>query len=105
MNIEKVLKHMFSYHWPSDEQLALFANERHGFGGDDASYGVIYPNDLDKYDREVTGEHIPDGKLEIYSMAFDIESLHINEELYLRELKFHLALSGKGSLIPNAKNV
>jgi len=94
MDTYNILKHIFSYSWPKDEELAEYAKKRHGFGGDDASYGVTYPSDLDEYDRS-RGEFIPEGKVEIYCKAFGVESLLIDEKCYLRVLKSHLALTGK----------
>lgn len=52
--------------WRSLAELATFAAERRGYGNSDGGFGVIYPDDLDAYDREVEQVNIPDGHVEIY---------------------------------------
>jgi len=53
-------------HWHCLSDLAAFAAKRHGFGDSNGGFGVIYPDDLDEYDREVEGARIPDGHVEVY---------------------------------------
>ncbi|WP_347905537.1 hypothetical protein [Pseudomonas purpurea] len=48
------------------DQLAGFARERSGWGDSDGGFGVIYPEDLDEYQREVEKLCIPDGQVEVY---------------------------------------
>lgn len=49
---------------PTD--LADFAKKRHGFGDSNGGFGVVYPGDLDEYQREIEGLSIPEGMVEIY---------------------------------------
>ncbi|MGB3619882.1 MAG: hypothetical protein WBA20_00885 [Ketobacter sp.] len=94
MNIDRVLETIFSYSFPSDEKLIEYALGRHGYGGDNGSYGITYPEDLDDFDR-ANGENIPDGKLEIYCKELDVDVLTIEERHYLQALKSYLANKGK----------
>lgn len=50
----------------SIDQLAGFARERSGWGDSDGGFGVIYPKDLDEYQREVEKLCIPEGQVEVY---------------------------------------
>lgn len=53
------------WHWPPLPQLAEFAVERHGYWDGDGGFGVTYPDDLDEYDREVDGQHVPAGYVRV----------------------------------------
>jgi attachment invasion locus protein len=46
--------------------LAEFAARRHEYGNTDGGFGVTYPGDLDEYDREVDGIHVPEGFVQVY---------------------------------------
>jgi hypothetical protein len=48
-------------HWSDTASLVRFALDRHGFADSNGGFGITYPGDLDEYDREVLGRHIPDG--------------------------------------------
>ena len=52
--------------WPKITDLAGFAIKAHGFGDSNGGFGVTYPGDLDEYEREVKGESIPTGMVQIY---------------------------------------
>lgn len=104
VEIETIIQHIFTYKFPSEEQLVEFANARHGFGGDDGSYGVTYPDDLDQYDREVSSHEIPEGSVEIYCSAYNDSDIIVTEKLYLKELKSYLNSKEKYYLATNLKN-
>lgn len=53
-------------HWSSLQALAEFAVSHHGYGNTDGGFGVLYPGDLDDYDREVEGQFIPPGYVQVY---------------------------------------
>ena len=50
-------------HWSDKAALADFARDRHGYADTDGGFGITYPGDLDWYDREVEGRHIPEGSV------------------------------------------
>lgn len=52
--------------WSKITELASFALKAHGFGDSNGGFGVTYPGDLDQYEREVQGENIPNGMVQIY---------------------------------------
>jgi hypothetical protein len=52
-------------HWSSLPDLALFAARRHGFMNTDGGFGILYPGDLDEYDRAVDGVNIPEGFVQV----------------------------------------
>ena len=79
MELNKIIRQLFTYSFPSDEELVKFANARHDFGGDDGGYGVTYPTDLDEYEREIEQQVIPEGSLEIYCSAYTDEDIIISE--------------------------
>ena len=105
MELEKIISHIFTYSFPTDEQLVQFANERHGFGGDDGGYGVTYPSDLDAYEREIEQQFIPVGSVEIYCSAYTDKDIIIPEKLYFTVLKKHLEATGQYDLVCELKNV
>ncbi len=85
MTESDILFQLFSYNWPSFEELVEYANKRHGYVGDDGYYGVTYPSDLDEYQKEIEGEFIPEGFVEV--MYWDAQRtegtrnrLHISPE-------------------------
>ena len=91
--------------WRHPTELESFAENRHGYANSDGGFGVIYPEDLDEYDREVDKVHIPEGHLLVYGYAF-VEppgyEILILEDLYLGTLAQVLAELG----LPNeAKRV
>lgn len=52
--------------WRTPTDLAKFARLRLGFGDSNGGFGIIYPGDLDEYQREVEGLNIPMGMVEVY---------------------------------------
>jgi len=105
MELEKIINHIFTYSFPTDEQLVRFANDRHGFGGDDGGYGVTYPSDLDAYEREVEQQFIPEGSIEIYCSAYTDKDIIITEKQYLAALKQYLDATSQHDLAYELKNV
>ncbi|MBU2714480.1 hypothetical protein, partial [Zooshikella harenae] len=105
MELEKIINHIFTYSFPTDEELVRFANERHGFGGDDGGYGVTYPSDLDAYEREIEQQSIPDGSVEVYCSAYTDEDIIVSEQQYLAVLKKYLETTGQHELACELKNV
>jgi hypothetical protein len=104
MDLEKIINHIFTYSFPTDEELVLFANERRGFGGDDGGYGVIYPSDLDEYATAVELRAIPDGSVEIYCLAYTDKDIIISEHQYLLALKKYLVENNRRHLACEIKN-
>ena len=100
-----LMQHIFTYSFPSEEQLVKFANARHGFGGDDGSYGVTYPDDLDAYEREISQQEIPDGSVEIYCSAYTDKDIVITENQYLNALKVYLESTNNHDLASELENV
>ena len=80
------------WHWPSLDDLIRFAISRHGYGNTDGGFGVTYASDLDDYDREVDGIHIPEGYVEVYGYwgPPDGYEVQIPEWLYRNLLAGHL---------------
>ena len=52
--------------WSNAVELAAFVKNGHGYGNNDSGFGVIYPDDLDEYDRLVEKIVIPEGTVQIY---------------------------------------
>jgi len=96
---EEIVKHVFLNHWPDNDELVEYAIARHGFCGNDGYYGVTYSSDLDEYDRDVDGRHIPDGYVEVNFWVGEDKVVHITESKYLKILKQHLLNSDKASLV------
>ena len=96
---EEIINNLFIYHWPDDEDLVEYAIARHGFCGNDGYYGVTYSSDLDEYDREVDGRHIPDGYVEVNFWVGEDKIVQITESKYLEILKQHLVKSDKATLV------
>jgi len=90
MNIKNIAEQIFSYDWPTNEGLVQFSEDGHGFGGDDGYYGVIYPCDLDEYDRGDEKNVIPGGFVEIYYWDGEVKEIQIEEKEYLSLLKNYL---------------
>jgi len=57
------------FSWSRLPELAKFAQCRRGYGNSDGGFGVIYPDDLDEFQRQVEGVQIPKGSLLIYGYA------------------------------------
>lgn len=105
MELDKIIQRIFTYRFPTEEQLVQFANARHGFGGDDGSYGVTYPDDMDAYERGISQQIIPDGSVEIYCSAYTDKDIMISERRYLSALKKHLESKGYYDLVRELKSV
>jgi hypothetical protein len=80
--------------WSTPSQLANYAIRRQGYGNSDGGFGVIYPEDLDEYDREVEGANIPYGHIEIYGYwhcgGSNMYECLAPEKLYLEVLNAYL---------------
>lgn len=78
------------------KELSVFALKRHGYGDTNGGFGVIYPEDLDEYDREVDKTKIPEGCLEIYGFWGGPEGFEmvVTEVEYLDELADRLESEG-----------
>lgn len=98
MSNAEVHARLFPHAWPSPKELVEFANACHGYCGDDGCYGVTYPSDLDGYAREVEGEFIPQGFVEILYWDGAHKELWIPEQEYLSALRQHLSSKGLGEL-------
>jgi hypothetical protein len=88
--------HVAIRHWSSLTQLADFAAQGHGYGDSDGGFGVTYPGDLDEYAREVEGEHIEPGHVEVYGFwgpphGYEVT---VTEAFYLDTLAAVLAEAG-----------
>ncbi|CAN7676727.1 hypothetical protein [Acidovorax sp. LjRoot117] len=83
-------------HWRTPAELASFAAARHGFGDSNGGFGVIYPGDLDEYQREIENACIPEGQVEIYGYwalpgGYEFQ---VSERFYLSVLAGHLKTIG-----------
>ena len=85
--------------------MVQFAEDGHGFGGDDGYYGVIYSGDLDEYDREVGKSFIPEGFVEIFYWDGEVKEIQIKEKEYLSLLKKHLEKEEEKALIIRVINL
>ncbi|MGU5761570.1 hypothetical protein [Aeromonas hydrophila] len=94
MTESEIFSQVFDNRWPSPNELLDYANKRHGYMGDDGYYGVTYPGDLDEYQREVKGEYIPEGFVEVSFWDGSFNAIQISEEKYLTALKVHLINCG-----------
>ena len=99
-------------HWHRLPALAEFAVQRHGFGDSNGGFGIIYPGDLDEYDRVVLGDHIPAGFVQAYGFwgPPDGYEVLVPETTYLAALADELSAAGHaaeaarvGSLIERRK--
>lgn len=74
--------------WPSLLELVEFARKRHGYGNSDGGFGILYPEDLDGYDREEDGIVIPKGHVQVYGFWGPPEGYEYNlpEATYLEVL-------------------
>jgi hypothetical protein len=52
--------------WSRLVDLVQFAVNRHGFGDSNGGFGVVYPSDVDEYQREVEHEYIAENHVQIY---------------------------------------
>ncbi|WP_269630763.1 hypothetical protein [Pelomonas sp. BJYL3] len=98
MTKTEVFEQLFSAAWPRPAELVQYAKARHGFGGDDGYYGVTYPSDLDDYQREVEGEHIPEGSVEVHYWDGAFRDLLVPEYEFLEVLYQHLVDIGQAAL-------
>lgn len=63
-NQDEALRSIVEHSW-TILRLAEFAEARHGFGDSNRGSGIIYPDDLDDYER-AQGRSIPEGHVEAY---------------------------------------
>ncbi|WP_052177636.1 hypothetical protein [Methylotenera sp. G11] len=104
-DIDIVIRLLIS-HWHDKAQLATFAEERHGYGSE--PYGVLYPGDLDEYDKEVEKYFIPEGQVELYIDAgFCSKSEHfmVSEKHYLQILAQALEKDGYAKESENIRHL
>ena len=82
--------------WRSVTELASFALRHHGYGNSDGGFGVIYPGDLDEYEKEVERKLIPEGSVELYGYWGPPEGYEftISEAYYLQVLATVLREAG-----------
>ncbi len=85
-------------HWLRLTDLAEFAAQRHGYGDDNGGFGVTYPGDLDEYDREVDGIHIPEGFVQVYGFWGPPDGYQI----MVTELEYLETLAGALSAVGHA---
>lgn len=85
-------------HWSRLPELAGFAALRHGFGDSDGGFGVVYPGDLDEFDR-TAGAHVPEGFVQVYGVwgPPDGYEVLVPESLYLTTLAEMLSAAGHTS--------
>ena len=86
-------------HWSSLAKLVAFAEARHGYGDSDGFFGIIYPSDLDEFDR-ANGHSICEGNVEAFAWygAHEGETHQLPEIEYLELLRQFLTLMGHPSL-------
>lgn len=86
--------------WSSLLDLAVFAEERMGFGDTNGGFGVNYPEHVDDYDRVAQGNEIPDGFLAVYGFwgPPDGYELLVPEDTYLDVLAELLDEDGEQAL-------
>ncbi len=82
--------------WRSLPEVKDFAFARQGFGNSDGGFGIIYPHELDSYDREVDGADISEGYVQVYGFwgppnGYQLEVL---ESTYLQILARELLKAG-----------
>ena len=104
MNRAEIFAQVFSNRWPSPEDLVKYAQEKRGYGGDDGYYGVTYPSDLDEYQKQVEGEFIPEGYVEVSYWDGDFQSIQIKEAEYLSALRAHLVSIKRDDLLKDWNN-
>jgi hypothetical protein len=104
MRKSEIFEQLFDQNWPNEEDLVKYALDRHGFVGDDGYYGVVYPSDLDEYQREVEGEFIPEKHVEILYWDGQHQEMQCRESEYLVALKAHLLNVGCAQLAEKLEN-
>lgn len=79
------------------EELADFAEKRHGFENSDGGFGVIYPADVDDCEGEIEGAAILEGCVRVYGYwgPPDGYELDVSERLYLDTLAAELDRAGQ----------
>jgi hypothetical protein len=80
------------------ERLVSFAEEGKGFMGDEGAYGLTYPENLDKYDKEVEGRSIPEGMIEVHYWDNGEQSILVPLKEYISTLREFLASKGDAKL-------
>lgn len=83
--------------WSNIQELSEFAKMRIGYCNSDNGSGVNYPEDLDEYQREVEGIHIPDGFVLVFGYTTALPpgyELLVKEETYLQVLESVLSEAG-----------
>ena len=98
MTESEIFSQVFDNRWPSPNELVEYAKKRHGYMGDDGYYGVTYPGDLDEYQRDVEGEYIQEGFVEVSFWDGSFNSIKLSEEKYLAALKAYLINCGHPEL-------
>lgn len=98
MTESEIFSQVFDNRWPSPNELVEYAKKRHGYMGDDGYYGVTYPGDLDEYQKEVEGEYIPEGFVEVSFWDGSFNDIQLSEEKYLAALEAHLINCGHPEL-------
>jgi hypothetical protein len=89
--LKTLINVIVSYSAYSDARLIEAAVQRRGLSNSDGGFGVIYPSDLDDYDR-ATQPLIPPGFVCVYTFfgARDGDEFTIPESLYLEVLELWL---------------
>lgn len=82
--------------WSRPCELADFAQRRSGYGNSDGGFGLLYPHELDDFDRVADGLTIPVGQVRIYGFFGLPDGFEINvpETLYLQVLADFLETNG-----------
>ena len=81
------------------EDLVRFAENGHGFSGDDGHFGLTYPNDREEYEILHEGcQAIPEGKIELTYWTGESTGLLVDLTWYLEKLNDHLVSKGEKSL-------
>lgn len=56
-------------HWRNIEELVQFALDRRGFGDTNGGFGILYPSDLDEYEKKTEGLNVPEGFVLAYGFG------------------------------------
>ncbi len=103
---EKAVRELFQFSDFSLADLVLFAEEGHGFCGDDGYYRLTYPNERDEYEATQEGaREIPEGKVEIGYWTGKTSEVLVDLSLYLKMLKEHLILKGEIDLAKRVDSI
>ncbi len=81
------------------DELINYAENGHGYMGDEGYFGITYPTDLDEYEIVHDKRNIPDGMVEIEYWDGEDKEVLIPLLKYLEALKLVLQEKSESSLV------